>query len=439
MIEGMEEPDARTDPRTEETIFTWGAPPLKFGPGATDEIGFDVSRYPGVHRVLILTDPGVLATGIPHRVADSLAAAGLSYEIFDGVHVEPTDESFEKAVGYARSQGPWDAFVAVGGGSSIDTAKAANLLTSNPGELMDYVSAPIGLGLAPPQELKPLIAVPTTSGTGAEATSMCVLDILSMKVKTAISHWRLRPTMAVVDPLLTMNLPAEVTASSGMDICCHALESYTSRWYGDYDHKRPEERVTYCGSNPIADLWAEKALSLLAASFRRAVHHGREDLAARTDMMMAATFAGMGFGSAGCHIPHADSYPIAGRVEGYHPAGYPSDEPMVPHGQAVSLTAPEVFRFTFSAAPERHLRAAKLLAPDLDRGNDPAEELPRALVALMRDIDIPNGIGAVGYSEADVGDLVPGAMKQQRLLVNCPRPVDEDDLAGIFTRSVENW
>jgi hydroxyacid-oxoacid transhydrogenase len=430
---------AQTVELTEETIFTWGAPPLKFGAGAADEIGFDLSQYQGVRRVLILTDPGIMATGVPHRIGESLTRFHLSYDIFDGVHVEPTDDSFDKAVGYARAQGPWDAFVAVGGGSSIDTAKAVNLLTTYPGELMDYVNQPIGAAKPPPGELKPLIAVPTTAGTGSESTAMCVLDILSMKVKTGISHWRLRPTLAVVDPLLTLSLPPEVTASCGMDICCHALESYTARWYQDFDRKRPEERVTYCGSNPVSDLWSERALTLLASSFRRVVRHGGTDVEARTDMMMAATFAGMGFGNAGCHIPHANGYPIAGMVHDYHPAGYPSDEAMVPHGQSVALTAPEAFRFTFAAAPERHLRAAALLAPGLEERRDPSEQLPGALVELMRDIGIPNGIGAVGYSEADVADLVPGTMKQQRLLVNCPRALDEDDIAGILTRSVENW
>jgi alcohol dehydrogenase class IV len=424
---------------TEETIFTWGATPLKFGAGACDEIGFELSQYRGVRRVLILTDPGVMATGVPLRVAESLTRYHLTYEIFDGVHVEPTDDSFDKAIGYAKGQGPWDAFVAVGGGSSIDTAKAVNLLTTYPGELMDYLNKPIGEGKAPPGELKPLIAVPTTAGTGSESTAMCILDILSMKVKTGISHWRLRPTLAVVDPLVTMYLPPEVTASCGMDIVCHALESYTARWYESFNRKQPEQRVTYCGSNPVSDLWAEKSLALIAASFRQAVHDGSSDLAARTNMMMAATFAGMGFGNAGCHIPHANGYPIAGRVRDYHPAGYPSEEALVPHGQSVSLTAPESFRFTFASAPERHLRAAALLAPDMEQRNEPSAQLPDALVELMRDIGIPSGIGAVGYSAADVADLVPGTMKQQRLLVNCPRPVDEDDIAGILTRSIENW
>jgi hydroxyacid-oxoacid transhydrogenase len=423
--------------RTEETIFTWGAPPLKFGPGAVDEIGFDISQY-GVERVLIITDASVHAAGLPQRIAESLTRYDIRAEIFDGVHIEPTDESMDKAAGYAKAQGPWDGFIAVGGGSSIDTAKAVNLLTTDGGELMDYINKPVGEGRAPKGQLKPLIAVPTTAGTGSESTAMCVLDVLSMKVKTGISHWRLRPTLAVVDPLLTLPLPPEVTAASGMDIVCHALESYTARWYETFDKKEPEKRVTYCGSNPISDLWCQRALTLLARSFRTAVHQG-DDLDARTDIMAAATFAGMGFGNSGVHIPHANAYPIAGMVGDYRPAGYPQDEPMVPHGQSVSLTAPEAFRFTFESEPERHLKAAELLGPTTDKQNDQRQQLPTVLTELMRDIGIPNGIGAVGYTESDIPELVPGTMKQQRLLATCPRPVDEDDIASIFRGSIENW
>ncbi len=426
-----------TVPASAESIFTYGAPQLKFGPGASDEIGFDLSQY-GVRRALVVTDPGVAATGIPARVASQLGALGIEALVFDGVHVEPTDESMATAIEQARASGPWDAFVAIGGGSSIDTAKAINLLTTNPGELMDYINPPVGGGRAPVNPLKPLIAVPTTTGTGAESTTVCVLDVLALKVKTGISHARLRPTLAVVDPLLTLTQPAGVTASAGMDILCHALESYTARWYTSYDRKRPEQRVPYCGSNPVSDMWSERAMRLLATSFRTAVRRG-DDAQARADMAIAATFAGMGFGNAGVHIPHANAYPIAGRVRDFHPKDYPDAEPMVPHGMSVALTAPEAFRFTFDASPERHIRAAEMLAPGADRPARDADFLPSVLTALMKDIDIPNGVAAVGFGTADIPALVEGTTKQQRLLATCPKPVTEDDLGGIFAASMELW
>jgi alcohol dehydrogenase class IV len=424
-------------PSNPESVFTYGSPLLKFGPGASGEIGFDLAQY-GVRRVLVVTDPGVAATGGPQRVADQMKGFGIEAEVFDGVHVEPTDASLRHAIEQARASGPWDAFVAVGGGSSIDTAKAINLLTTNDGELADYLNPPIGAGRAPARPLNPLVAVPTTTGTGAESTTVCVLDVLDLRVKTGISHPRLRPTLAVVDPDLTATQPAGVTASAGMDIVCHALESYTAKPYTSFEHKTPDQRVPYCGSNPVADMWSERALTLVARSFRTAVRDGG-DAQARADMALAATFAGLGFGNAGVHIPHANAYPIAGQVKDFHPDDYPGDEPMVPHGMSVALTAPEAFRFTFDARPERHTHAAQLLAPDLEPPGDPAEFLPAALLALMRDIGIPNGTGGVGYTEADIPDIVAGTMKQQRLLATAPKPVTEEDAAGILVRSLSLW
>ncbi len=345
-----------------ETVFTYAAPSLKFGRGASTEIGHDLAET-GVRRVLLVTDAGVAATGHPERIATRIGERGIEVTTYDGTHVEPTDASLGDAIGFARDAGPFDAIVAVGGGSSIDTAKAVNLLTTNPGELLDYVNPPVGGGRAPSEPLLPLVAVPTTTGTGSESTTICVLDVLAQHVKTGISHSRLRPTAAVVDPDLTLTQPATVTAAAGMDILCHALESWTARWYADFEAKRPEQRVPYCGANPIADLWSERALALLAGAFRTAVHDG-SDPVAREQMAMAATFAGLGFGNAGVHVPHANAYPIAGRVRDYRPQGYPAGKPIVPHGMAVSLTAPAAFRFTFPASPERHLAAARILDPD---------------------------------------------------------------------------
>jgi hydroxyacid-oxoacid transhydrogenase len=420
-----------------ETVFTYGSPQLKFGDGASSEIGYDLAQL-GVRRALLITDPNLATTGAPARIAAEMSAFGVEAVVFDQAHVEPTDDSFRLAIDWARANGPWDGLVAVGGGSSIDTAKAVNLMLTNPGELMEYVNAPVGGGRAPSQALLPLVAVPTTTGTGAESTTVCVLDVLSLRVKTGISHPRLRPTLAVVDPELTMTQPAGVTAAAGLDILCHALESYTARPYASFDRKRPEQRVPYCGSNPIGDMWAEKTLTLMATSFRRAVGDG-SDRPARSQMAMAATFAGLGFGNVGVHIPHADAYPIAGRVRDFRPEGYPGDEPLIPHGMSVSLTAPAAFRFTFEADPQRHVRAAQLLAPDADLPRDDVDFLPQVLSAIMRDVGIPNGLTAVGFDDSDVDDLVEGALKQQRLIAIAPRPVTGDDLARIFTDSMKIW
>lgn len=420
-----------------ETVFTYGAPQLKFGPGASAEVGHDLKQL-GVTRVLVITDPGVAATGAPERVAAQIRSVGIGAEVYADSHVEPTDKSLQAAVDYARGSGPWDGFVAVGGGSSIDTGKAVNLLITNEGTLIDYVNAPVGGGRSPRNPLHPFVALPTTTGTGAESTTVCVLDVLDQQVKSGISHPRLRPVLAIIDPDLTRSQPPMVTAAAGMDILCHALESYTARPYTSFDHKTPEQRVPYCGANPIADMFSEKAMSLLASSFRAAVHDP-DDLEARNAMALAATFAGMGFGNAGVHIPHANAYPIAGQVRDFHPRDYPSDHAMVPHGMAVSLTAPEAFRWTFEADPERHLRAAELLGPNASATENPADQLPTVLINLMRDIGIPAGIGAVGFGEGDIDSLVDGATKQQRLLTIAPRDVTAEALAGILRRSIELW
>jgi alcohol dehydrogenase class IV len=417
-----------------ETVFTWTAPPIKFGLGATTEVGHDVASL-GVTRCVVVTDPGLAAVGLPGRIADIIAAAGIHVEIFDGVHVEPTDASIREAAAWARTRDV-DGLVAVGGGSSIDTAKAMNLFYTNEGDLEDYLNKPIGRGLAPSDPLLPLLAVPTTGGTGAESTPVCIIDVLSLKVKTAISHPRLRPSMAIIDPLLSVSAPRNVTALAGMDILCHALESFTARRFDARPrYASPDQRVSYNGGNPVADIWASRALELLGRWIRRAVY-SPFDIEARDGVMQAATYAGIGFGNAACHIPHACGYPIAGMVRDYHPADYPAHEAMIPHGLSVVVTAPAAFRFTFQALPERHLEAARLLGGDPSEGVD---ALPNAIVALCRDLGLPNGIASIGYGPDDIPRLVEGAMMQQRLLVHAPRAVTAADLTGIFSASMVNW
>lgn len=414
-----------------ETIFTYAAPRLKFGAASSHEIPYEV-RTLGGRRVLIVTDAGVDATGHPGRIAEQLRADGCEVAVFTGVHVEPTDASMEAAVAWAREAGPFDVIVAVGGGSSIDTAKCVNLLTTNDGTLSDYLNAPVGAGRAPSRPLLPLIAVPTTTGTGSESTTICVLDVLALQVKTGISHAMLRPTVAVVDPDLTMTQPAEVTAAAGLDILCHALESYTARPFTAYPRKQAEQRVPYCGANPIADVFCEKAIGLLASSFRAAFRDG-DDVRARSDMALAATLAGMGFGNAGVHVPHANAYPIAGNVREFHPVGYPGEEPLVPHGMAVALTAPAAFELTYPADPDRHDRLATLLGGSAVSGPTALGDVVRS---LMADLEVPTRLGDVGFDSGDINVLVEGSLKQQRLLATAPLEVGATELEQVFRASL---
>lgn len=416
-----------------ESVFTWAAPPLKFGEGALDEIGGD-ARTLGMTRCLVLTDPRVARTGIPDRVCAHVRAAGVSCEVYDEVVVEPTDVSIGSAVSWAR-HGGWDGFIAVGGGSVIDTAKAVNLLTTQPGELTDYIVPPLGAGRTPAAPLSPLIAVPTTAGTGSESTTICVVDLLSLHLKAGISHAALRPSLAVVDPLVTYSLPPEVTASSGMDVLCHAVESYTAKPFDARPKAAdPTARPAFCGGNPISDHWCEKAIELVAAGLRRAVADG-DDREARYTMALASTYAGTGFGNAGTHLPHANAYPIAGAVRDYQAGGYP-EMPMVPHGQAVSATAPAVFRWTYDADPVRHQRVASLLTGTVVTAADGPGVVAEAMDALCRDIGMPKGLRAFGYDESDVPVLVDGTLKQTRQMSVVPRDVDRAALEGIFTASL---
>jgi len=284
----------------------------------------------------------------------------------------------------------------------------------------------------------PLLAIPTTAGTGSEATTVAILDIPSQHAKSGISHRYLRPHQGIVDPELTRELGAEVTSSCGLDVVCHAVESFVSKPYDQRERpESPDDRPPYQGANPVSDVWSAKALEYGGRYLRRAVADAG-DLEARGAMMLAASLAGIGFGSAGVHIPHACAYPIASLKHEYTPPGYPQDHPFVPHGWSVIVTAPASFRYTFEADPDKHRRAAELIAgrelPDADENT-----LPDILIELMRDVGAPSGVRELGYGDEDVDALVEGALKQQRLLVIAPREASEQDLAAIIGDSMENW
>jgi len=420
-----------------ETIISWQAPPLKIGVGATKDIGYELVRA-GLRSVLLVTDSSLTALGLPAQVARLIGEAGISVSVFDRTVIEPTDESCEQG---AKELGSLDVdgYVALGGGSSIDTAKMLNLLLSYPGRpVHDYLNKPVGTGTPIPGPLKPLFALPTTAGSGSECTAMVALGVTGLNVKTGISDIRLRPSLALVDPLNTLTLPAAVTASSGYDVLTHACESYTARAYDRRPaYPTPGDRPLYIGANPISDIWAEQSIELVGRYLRRAVLNPY-DVEARTGMSRAASFAGMGFGNAGTHIPHACAYPIAGLVRDYRPEGYEVAHAMVPHGVAVVSTAAAAFEFTYPSSPERHLRAAELLGANLNGVTiaNGSSALPAALLSMVEDTGGPAGITDFGYSHKDLPSLVEGALKQQRLLRCCPRDVAARDLQRILAGSM---
>ncbi len=420
-----------------EGLFTVSAAEVTFGRGALHEVGALVA-VEGARRVALFTDPTVAALEPVDRARRSLLAAGLDVAVYDGVHVEPTDASFLDAARFA-SEGRFDAYVSVGGGSVIDTCKAAALYATHPASFLAYVNAPVGEGRPVPGPLPPHVACPTTSGTGSELTGIAVCDVLALRAKTGIASRLLRPTRAVVDPDATRTLPGTVVAASGFDVLCHAIESLTARPFTARSRpERPSLRPMSQGANPWSDLGSAEALRLGGRYLVRAVRDAGDD-EAREQMMWAATLAGVAFGNAGVHLPHAMAYAVAGLVRGFRLAGYPDAEAMVPHGLSVVIGAPAAFRFTAPSSPERHLEAAALLGADVRgaRVMDAGEILARTLAGLMVDAGLPVGLGALGYEVGDLDALVAGTAVQKRLLDNAPRAIDRDDLAAVFRAALE--
>ncbi|MDE0309521.1 MAG: iron-containing alcohol dehydrogenase [Acidiferrobacterales bacterium] len=422
-----------------ESIFTVDFNPIKYGPGALEELPFEVG-FLGLSRVALFTDSIVRNLEPVQDAIRLLQAARLDFEIYDEVSIEPTDQSFLAAARFATEEGPFDGFVSIGGGSVIDTCKAANLYSTHPAEFLDYVNAPVGEGIPIPGELKPHIACPTTSGTGSECTGIAVFDLLSRQVKTGIASARLKPARAVIDPRVTASLPATVVAASGFDVLCHALESYTAMPYTQRPRSEAGIRPLSQGSNPYSDMGCREAIRLTGEYLVRAVSDERDD-EARHGMMLAATLAGIAFGNSGVHIPHGMSYSVAGLVRDYCPDGYPAGHPLVPHGISVIVNAPAAFRFTGPANHERHLEAGGLMGADIgDAGPAEAgEALSAHLENMMRVTGMPNGISQVGYDSSDIGNLADGAFMQQRLLGNAPCEVTHENLRQMYRDAIRYW
>jgi hydroxyacid-oxoacid transhydrogenase len=425
---------------TRDNAFEMASSSVRFGAGVTHEIGMDLAELQ-VRNVLILTDQTLARLPPVARVVDSLEASRVRFAIFDHVRVEPTFESLQEAIRFAI-EGAFDAFVAVGGGSTIDTAKAANLYSSYPVEdFLEYVNPPIGKGRPVPGQVKPLIAVPTTAGTGSETTGVAIFDYTPLHAKTGIAHRRLKPTLGILDPENTRTMPPEVAAASGLDVLSHAIESYTAIPYDQRPKpERPILRPAYQGSNPISDLWSLEALRIVAEFLPRAFEDPGDDVA-RSQMILASSYAGIGFGNAGVHLPHGMSYPVSGMVRDFRPAGYEVDHALVPHGISVILNAPAVFRFTAGANPDRHLRAAEVLGANVSRASrdDAGKILSEQIIRFMQRLKVPNGLRALGYTAADIPALVQGTLPQHRVTKLSPRTAGEEDLARLFEDALQSW
>ncbi|ROW03591.1 hypothetical protein VPNG_07158 [Cytospora leucostoma] len=408
-----------------EYAFELAASSIRFGPGTTREVGMDLKNL-GAKRVCVVTDETVDKLTAMEQARSALTQEGLDFKVFNKTRVEPKDSSIREAIDWAKPFNP-DAFLAVGGGSVIDTAKLMNLYTTYPGaDFLDFVNKPLGRGLPIEKKLKPLVAVPTTAGTGSETTGTAIFDFVSKRAKTGIAHRNLKPTIGICDPLNTRTMPRAVKASSGLDVLCHALESWTAIPYNERTPRpsNPILRPAYQGANPISDIFSLKALHDCVKYLPRSVRDP-DDIEAQTKMLLAATLAGVGFGNAGVHLCHGMSYPISGQNPvGYRHAGY---------------------EFIAASNPDRHLQAAEAFGVDISnvKRESAGEVLADALRRFLADLgDQPAGLKQLGFGSEHIDGLVEGTIPQERVLMLAPNlarelQAEKDQLRGLFEESLE--
>jgi alcohol dehydrogenase class IV len=419
--------------------FSVEMPRLTFGRGCLSEIGERIKSH-GVRRAAVVTDRFLATSRHMERVRQSLQAAGVDYEVFDEIRIEPSDVSIMDASRFL-SEGDFDGMVSVGGGSVMDTAKAAAVYARYPASFSTYFAAPVGDGVPVPGPVVPHIACPTTSGTGSEMTGLSVIRLMEHDTKFVLASRFILPDQALVDPACTDTLPSRVMASTGFDLLSHAIECYTARAYTHWNKiQAPAARPMIQGANPWSDLHAREAMRIADDYLVRGVEDAG-DLEARDSLMWAATLAGMAFGNCGTHLPHAFSYGVTHLMRDVVTDDYPVPSPFVPHGISVILTSPSVFRFTAAGAPERHLEAAACLgASTRDATPDDAGEVVASrIVELMRATRLPNGLQEIGFAAADAGALADSSMRQRRAIGNAPRETTLDDAAEIFRNAMSYW
>jgi len=373
---------------------------ILFGPGAAESLGAEAGRLGGKHA-FIVGDPALQRMGVIDQVSSRLAGVGIATTVYTDVEAEPSVQSADRCAGTARSAG-CDLVVGIGGGSALDSAKAVAMLLTNEGSVEDY----LGIGLVKRRGV-PSILVPTTSGTGAEITPNALFYVPAARDKKSIVSPHIVPDVAVVDPSLTLTVPPAVTAATGVDALCHAIESYTS-----------------VNATPMTDLYALEAIRLIGSSLRAAVFQGN-DLTAREAMSRASLYAGISIANAGTNAVHALAYPLQGQHR-------------ITHGVANALMLPYVLEFNFVAHLPKFARVAEALG-EQTTGLSPRDAAARCISAaraLTQDIGIPQRLGEVGVGREHLDDLVEGTMAVTRLLVNNPRPLGPKDAREIFERAL---
>lgn len=423
---------------TGDAGFTIDISRITFGRGVLAELG-DRAKNLGMTRIGLFTDGILSDLETLSRALESIRAAGLDVEVYSEIRIEPDMYSVMKAAKFVE-EGNFDGFVSIGGGSVMDTAKAAIAYGTYPADFMTYVIKPLGGGEPLPGPLPPHIACPTTAGTGSETTPISVVYINDLEFKLPVVHRAMLPTEAIVDPTCTYSLPTKVIASSAFDLISHALEAFTARPHTVRPApERPTLRPTTQGANLFSDIIGREALKLAGEYAVRAVADPKDE-EARDNISWAATLAGISFGNSGTHVPHAMSYPVSSLNREFHADGYCTEHKLVPHGMAVILNAPSVFRFTAEASPDRHIHAAEWLGAEV-RGatpDDAGEVIAKRLIWMMQATGMPNGIKAVGLNDGHVPELAKMCMHQPAVN-NSPRAIDLEAMNGLYSGTLSYW
>lgn len=419
--------------------FTVAMPRVTFGRGSLAETGQRAAAR-SLSKVALFTDANLADGPLVATARKSLGKQGIEVALFTDIRIEPDDDSVERGARFL-SDCAADGVVSVGGGSVMDTAKAALLLATWGGECIDYFARPIGNGKPVPGPVPPHIACPTTSGTGSECTSISVLRINRLDTKFVIASPHLLPDEALVDPACCDSLPANVIASTGFDLCCHALECWTARAYTRHAKVAGTATRQYIqGANPFSDVGAREAMQIVGRYLERGVADAT-DREARDQLMWAATLAGIAFGNAGTHLPHALSYGITHLMKDITTTGYDIPTPFIPHGISVIVNAPSIFRYTAEAEPARHLDGAAFLGADA-RGatpEDAGEVLSKRLIEMMRRTGMPNGLSGVGFDDTHIDALAASSFRQTRAIGNAPRDSNRVDLENLYRGALSYW
>ncbi len=376
--------------------FFQTTPRIVMGPGTLGQAPSEIKRM-GARIVAIVTDPGLVATGIVGRLEELLKAEGISVSRFDSVESDPRYQIAVQARDFAKSSGA-EAIVGIGGGSALDIAKTAAALATNDGPVESY----FGIDLLRQAGL-PLILIPTTAGTGSEVTPIAILSDEGEKLKKGIVSPYLFPRCAILDPELTRGLPPHITAATGMDALIHAVEAFTSK-----------------NATGMTDMLAVEAMTLIHENIRKAFSDG-EDMDARSRMLEGSMLAGMAFANAGVTAVHAFAYPIGAE---FH----------IPHGVANSIMLVPVMEFNMLANFAKFAVIAEVFGAPLEglSEREAAYEAIEALRDLSEDLRLPTRLSEFGVKESDIPSLAQGVMKVTRLLANNPRQLTLADAENIY-------